>query len=286
MFGSIIPILKEVLRLAVTTTHGISADNDGFGPTVTSHAILDAHEGDSANARRIVIETCISLLSIVPVLGSASGEPTRDKDLTSLVLDSSDESFFLVATVFFSKVRQKILGLNTNNFNKFLSKIGLLVTGNYFYSRREEMLLLLIHFLRSTLPIWLQDNVSSTDNANGVRDLLHWLSNLTTKQLARSWRVRDAIAVFMGEYLVLDPLQKVWSYGGDHIAESQESNKISLDSLPVYMLPQLAADADIRVRFRAAVVNSRLFSIAQSLQLDRMDIYAYLLECLTKNLDE
>ena len=258
-------------------------DNESFGPIKTAQTAEGTHRVGGAIASLCVVETCISFLAVVPILETSSGEPTRDKELTQLVLDCSYERLFLVGPIFFSKIRQRILNLSPNNLKNFLEKLGFLVTGNYTYGRCEKVLLLLIHFLQSTLHIWVQESVRTTDVGKDIGQLLHWLSKLIRNKHARSWKVRDAIAIFFDVYLSQDPRQKVWKFGD---LDSQEIDSPPLDTLPFAMLPCLSADVDIRVRFRAAVVNARLFSIAQSLDLDSMALYSDILQCLTKEIDE
>jgi ataxia telangiectasia mutated family protein len=52
------------------------------------------------------------------------------------------------------------------------------------------------------------------------------------------------------------------------------------------MLPGLGADEDIRVRFRAAVANSRLFTIARVVGQDPILLYDTIKRSLTLNILE
>jgi ataxia telangiectasia mutated family protein len=289
VFGSVLPTFKEILRsrignIAGGPTNAMDIDySESFAPIRNAQATADSQKFGDASAARCVAEVCISSLAVIPVLESSSGEPTRDKELTELVLKCSDERFFLAARVFFTHVRQRILSLSPNGLQNFLDKFSSLVTSNYTYGRREEVLLLLIHFLRSTLRVWLQDNIYHTETGKNVSDLLHWLSHLIKNKTARSWRVRDAITVFFDDYLSQDPTQKFWRSGDD---SSEGPDFEPSDILPATLIPHIAADDDIRVRFRAAVANARLFLIVERLNVDPMNLYRGILSCLTKDIDE
>jgi ataxia telangiectasia mutated family protein len=256
---------------------------ESFGSIKTSHAVAEIERICATSASRCVVEICVSFLAVVPVLESSSDEPTRDKELTDLVLDCSPEFFFFVAPVFFSNVQRRILKLTPNNLKRFLDKFSSVVTGSYTFGRREMVLLLLVFFMQSTLPVWLHENVRATDVGKNVGDFLEWLSQLIKKNSARSWKVRDAIARFLDDYLSHDPSQGFWNSEQDL---SQNTNPVPPDSLPSALLPLMAEDDDIRVRFRVASLNSRLFSIAQPVDVDPMVLYSSVLKHLTKNIDE
>jgi serine-protein kinase ATM len=254
--------------------------SESFGSTKTSLAVAQIEKICAASASRCVVEICVSFLAAVPVLESSSDEPTRDKELTDLVLDCSPEYFLFVAPAFFSNVRRKILNLTPNNLKRFLDKFSSLVAENYTYGRREMVLLLLVFFTQSTLPIWLHENVRSTDVGKNVSDFLQWFSQLIKKNSARSWKVRDAIARFLDDYLSHDPAQSFLN------AEQDLSQNTDPDSLPSALLPLMGEDEDIRVRFRVASLNARLLSVTQPFNVDLMVLYTSILGHMTIDTDK
>ena len=101
-------------------------DGDGFGPIRTTRAITQSaearHQADNVWANQYIANSCMAFLAIVPILQSSSGEPTRDKALTDMVLNCSEDKFLLVGPIYFGKVRQKILNISLNIIDSFLDK--------------------------------------------------------------------------------------------------------------------------------------------------------------------
>jgi ataxia telangiectasia mutated family protein len=251
-------------------------DKDGFGPirtTQTATPLAENQHLNNSGANCCITEICVSFLTLVPILQSSSGEPTRDKELTEFVLDCAAESFILVGYAFFNKICQRTLTLSMNNLDNFLEKLESLLQ-EYAWSRSEKIQLLAVHLLQSTLPLWLQRSVAVADTGHKIRLLCDWLSNMIIKKKARYWRVRDYIARFLEKYLSLDPQQEIWLIRDD--AELLQNNQ-----LPQSMLPSLGADEDIRVRFRAAVLSPRLFSVARTIGRDPMLVYVDIKQYLT-----
>lgn len=260
-------------------------DKDGFGPIRITQAMGAStetrHTDDTCTNRRIA-EICVSFLTVVPILQSSSGEATRDTELTDFVLGSADEKFFLLAPIFLDKVRQRVLSLNINTLDNFLDKLAPLLE-SYAYSRSERAQLLVTQFLHSTLPIWLQKSVATTDVGHRIRQLTGWLSGILRSKKIRYWRVRDAIIRFLDEYLTLDPRQEIWSLPDD---DDDGIDTFEFKQQPAAILPFLGADEDIRVRFRAGVANARLFSIARQIGQDVEGVYVDVKERLTREMDK
>jgi serine-protein kinase ATM len=260
-------------------------DGDGFAPIRTTHSITQAAEAiqqtDSLRATQSIINSCMTFLAIVPILQSSSGEPTRDKDLTELVLNCSDDKFLLVGPIFFGKIRQRILNVSLNILDGFLDKFDQMLKP-YTYSRSEKLQLLTTQFLDSTLHHWKQDAVSSSEVGERIRDLCQWLSNTLRKNQIRSWRTRDCVARFMKRYLAEDTEQTIWSMG----STDEEGGDMQPEALPAAILPMLGADRDIRVRFRVAYENANLFSVARQTGRDPSQLYTEIKKWLTDDIDE
>jgi len=273
--------LKDVLRLIVgqklddsraLQSTNEADDKDGFGPIRTTQRSPETRpQTEVGTAHRCIIEACVSFLAVVPILQSTSGEPTRDKELAELVLNSNDK-FHLVASIFFNKVAHRLLNLSSNNLQQFLDKIEQLLT-QYNYSRSEKMQALATQVLDSTLHLWLQDSVKSSDVGEDIRVLCRWISDILREDKIRSWRLRDLVVRFLDRYLAMDPKQAAWPISED-----------GLEVLPANLLPILGADRDIRVRFRVAVVNARLFSIARDIGCEPLVLYNTIKQRLTIDL--
>lgn len=223
----------------------------------------------------------MTFLAIVPILQSTSGEPTRDKDLTELVLNSADTAFLLVGPVYFAKVRQRILNISLNVLDGFLDKFDQMLK-QYTYSRSEKLQLLTTQFLDATLHHWKQDNVSSSEVGDRIRDLCQWLSDTLRRNQIRSWRTRDCVARFMKRYLVEDPEQVIWTM----VSPDDEGRNIKTEASPAAILPMLGADQDIRVRFRVAFDNASLFTVARKTGRDPSQLYSEIKGWLTDDIDE
>jgi ataxia telangiectasia mutated family protein len=272
--------LRDVLR--IITNHELhdsqslqADDTDGFGPIRTTQPLAETRKQvKDSTLHNHIAEVCVSFLAVVPILQSFSGEPTRDKELTELVLHS-DHNFHLIATLLLDKVRQQRLKLDLSDLDDFLRKIESLLM-QYNYSRSEKLHLLVCRFLDSTSHLWLQDSVTDIEVGDNIRALCHWISKMLKENKIRSWKLRDHVACFFDRYLARNPTQEAWSRDGS----------VSSDSFPSALLPQLGADRDIRVRFRVAVANARLFAIARDVHHKALDLYCAIKDSLTLDLQE
>jgi serine-protein kinase ATM len=276
----------DVQRTRSGTHHAMDIDDgDGFAPIRTTHAITQSAETsqptDSVWANQCIADSCMTFLAIVPILQSSSGEPTRDKDLTELVLNSSDDKFLLLGPLYFGKVRQRILNISLNALDGFLDKFDQMLKP-YTYSRSEKLQLLTTQFLDSTLHHWKQDAVSRSEVGERIRDLCQWLSDALRRNQIRSWRTRDCVARFMRRYLAEDPEQDIWST----VLPDEEGGKVKPEALPAAILPMLGADQDIRVRFRVAFENASLFSVASKTGQDPSQVYSEIKAWLTDDIDK
>lgn len=253
-------------------------EKDGFGKVRSaadhqSQGTAEFFEGSGYT--RCIADVCIGFLANGPILQSASGEPTRDKELTELLLDCADthpEKFLLVCPPWLDNVRRKSFSLSSSGLNRFLDEMGSLL-GRYAYSRREEVQRLIILLLQSTLHIWSGSQTLTDDVACKVQKLCHWLSGLVRDSKISAWRARDSLAVFFDRYLASDPDQISWSTPFDDDEEEQVA-----DLLPSALLPLMSSDKDIRVRFRIAPLIARLFLVAHQVGYPPLALYKTVLE--------
>lgn len=305
--------LRDILRLLVgasgdkTTPSGVGSvdETDGFGP-VRTHATVEipvaSQQGSTyAALNSYVVAMCMSLLSIIPILESTSGEPTRDKDLTTLVLNCHDDQFLAIAQAFFSNIRSGTLTLSATNLNMFLDKFGELLT-RYDYSKSERLQLLTIHFLDSTISVWSETNVASGPVGRRVRELWGFFCKMLKSGKVRSWKIRDQLIRFLDTYLTQDPKQEMWTVYGDgdddddddsdqeNVEEddgiSGKANSSPNRASPTAILPSMGMDEDIRVRWRAAVVNARLFTISRNTNGNQLELYTNVHDHLCKTVEK
>ena len=237
---------------SISNVHQTVDDKDGFGPirTIPAHSSSRTTQAaeDSQPAQQL-LQICISFLTCGPFLQSASGEPTRDKELTEIVLRCAENQparFGLVCPIFLSQVRHGILNLHLKHLDSFLNQMSELLK-QYQFARSERVHQLLVNLLDSTLSTWLTPQAQSSDVGEMVGELCAWLARALRKQKISTWALRDAFAQFLDRYLSLDPSQTYWS--------------TTEEDLPTALLPMMTADYDIRVRFRVAVLNTRLFGL-------------------------
>ena len=247
-------MLRRILVDSSSSAHQTTDvdDKDGFGPirTTPAHGSFRTTQSvEDGQPARQLLQICISFITCGPFLQSGSGEPTRDKELTEIVLRCAENQparFCLVCPIFLNQIRHGTLSLHLKHLDSFLNQMSDLLK-QYQFARSERIHQLLIDLLDSTLSIWLTPQAQSNDVGEMIGELCAWLAKALRKQKISTWALRDALAQFLDRYLFLDPSQTYWS--------STE------EDLPTTLLPMMTADHDIRVRFRVAVLNTRLFDL-------------------------
>lgn len=259
-------------------------DRDGFAPIRTTQVIAaladTGHETSRRQGERRIATLCVNFLAIVPVLQSSSGVPTRNKELTELVLNCPDEEFTVLSPAFFGNIRHKYINIGHVVLDNFLEKLNIMLR-KYRYSRSESLQCLVTEFLDSTLDQWSAESVACSDVGEKVRQLCRWLGDMLLGNKIRSWRTRDAVCRFLTRYIVSDPAQSIWS-----TPLPDDEDEVDKDALPASMLPRLGADQDIRIRFRAATANAMLFEVARRSPRDPAELYANIKGWLTTDIDE
>ncbi|KAF9075300.1 hypothetical protein BDP27DRAFT_1315847 [Rhodocollybia butyracea] len=272
-FSNITDVLRNLLRTILDRNTEVSINiNDNFG---IGHSTGLQSSGDleattaQALALRSLTGVCISFLSVGPLLQQSSGEPTRDKDLTELILNYATPEdmnrFLIVCPVYFDNIRKQILSLTSNDLYRFLEAFEALIH-SYAWGKSESFHMQLLSLLDATLPLWISSVAINQDVGDLFRGLL--VSYSQVAEDFRVWGIRDAIARLYDRYLAQDPSQRVWLCSEDDVETS-----------PMEMLPRFLQDVDIRVRFRAAVLNARLLEIAE----DPMTLYGIIREKYATN---
>jgi ataxia telangiectasia mutated family protein len=289
-FNTVTNTLRGVLRVMLgaessvfPTSQTTAVDNDGFGPirTTTTRQSSDVSEdNDTSYSSRYVLEVCIAFLTVGPTLQSASGEPTRDKSLTELVLNCAEPRptvFLLVCPILFQKTRQGFVNLSVKNLDGFLDELGSLLQ-LYEYARSKRAQLLALQLLDSTLDTWASRQIAMGEVLGKVQHICGWLSGALKKQKVKDWLVRDFFAQFLDRYLAKDPDQSTWS--------DQGGEEDLTECLPNALLPMMNSDEDIRVRFRVAVINARLFAVVRHVECLAVALYDSIKQWYTVDLDE
>ncbi|KAG5638353.1 hypothetical protein H0H81_000486 [Sphagnurus paluster] len=288
-FMNISTALRDLLCISLgskptsqTGSHAMDIDEqDGFEPIRTAteqHSTVKNESSGDGQLQHFVLDVCISFLVVGPALLSVSGEPTRDKELLELVLACAEprpESFLSAFPIILQKCRQGTLKLSVQSLDNFLDELhNLLVLHHYAKSHRLQSLS--TQLLASTLDIWAVPEVPISEATSKVADILGWLSGALHKKKIRSWVVRDLLAKLFDRYLARNPTENTWNQGLEALKDVPS---------PSVLLPTMGSDDDIRVRFRVAVLNARLFALARHKGLTISHIYMLIKKQLTVDLD-
>ena len=273
-FVGLLDALRNALRLAVGQTLGtgpqaIAAvdDSDGFGPVRDAHAVTslsttrNAQQDEVHNSR--IVDSCMTVLAVVPILQSSSGESTRDRALADLVLESESHEFLTLGPAYCEQVGRRTLNLSTATLKALLEKL-MELSKKYSYQGNEETLLLVVNTLDRTSHVWMDPTVATSEAGGRARTFAWETIDRLLERSQRSWRVTDAIIRFLDRYLTKDPSQEIWAM------PFQQADSPEEDQFPAAVLPTLGNDDDIRVRFRIAATSPRLLTVGRLAQRDLM----------------
>jgi ataxia telangiectasia mutated family protein len=254
-------------------------DTDGFGDIMTTHTGLPTQEDtahdDLTAANRYLADLCITFLATTPVLRSSSAEVLRDRELTKLIVHCPAERLLLIGNAVLGSVRRRVWSLDIVVLNALLDKLGDLLD-LHAHNRNVDTQLMAVDLLDSTSHFWLQKSNADSDVGDHIRDLCGWLSHNMMKRKFVSWRMRDFASQFFARYIAQDPSESFWPT----VYQKKPIER------PSTIIPILNMDQDIRVRFRAAVVNARLFTLARFASQNSLDMYNIIKEGLTKDLSK
>lgn len=146
---------------------------------------------------------------------------------------------------------------------------------------------LVIEVLDATMHLWLHPTTDA-EFRKAVAKALNQLKedcideeetdeeNINGKineQRIKSWRCRDRFVQFFDHYFQRDRLHDAWSWS-------------IIQSMLEGFLYRMLSDVDIRVRFRAAAVVPRLFTIEGFARREPLELYDEIRRKLTNALDE
>lgn len=288
-FAATLGQLRSVLRMVVgraldadSRAQGQLDDADGFGPIRTMHSVASSvirdAEKDAAHNLH-VIDTCITALAVVPILQSSSGEATRDRVLTDLILSSDPDEFLLLAPSYCEQLLRRTLNISHSNLEELLEKLAD-ICQPYAFKNRIDTRLLVVRILDATSHIWMHPTQVSTPLGELARGYCQQTVMLLRAKSQNCWLVQDAIIRFLDSYLAKDPEQVVWQTPIDEASPNVED-------LPSEVLPALGSDVDIRIRFRIAATSPRLFRVATAAGPKAMDaVYHQVRSQLSVNPDQ
>ncbi|KAJ6610217.1 hypothetical protein B0H10DRAFT_2438144 [Mycena sp. CBHHK59/15] len=275
-FEAVMKVQRDLLRDLIGVLH-----TDGFV----------ADQSQDINKRKAehssiccIAQVCIAFLTVIPVLQSASGEPSNDRELTDLVLtcaETQTETALLIYSIFLSNVRQKTIALSKLNLDLLLDELKTMLI-SYRYARSDKAQMMVIQLLDCTLHIWAVASEST------VRELCAFLPKALragdeSRTHIRSWKIRDALARLFDRYLMNDPSEASWFQESDFA--DPDDRVAAKQRVPTKVLPAMNRDEDIRVRFRAAVLNAHLFAVGRKTGLDAATMYKPIFESYPRNLE-
>lgn len=273
--------MKTTLRVVLARITGRSLTLDGVDPddqddfgstrgTTTAAPIEAQRQSGGRTSVEAILDVCMSFLAVGPILQSSGEEPTRDRELTDIVLNCDGDEFLLASKTYLANIRRRSLNINLATLDNLLVKFGSLST-QYIYQLNNELRLMIIRLLDSTAHLWTQPDLTGNDTVDKVRHFFRWLLELVqvtkdehgkkTKTKVRSWRVRDAFVAFLARYMALDPFERIWAARSPSVDDGDADSSDGHPTLPSHALPTINQDDDIRVRFRSAYANATLFNL-------------------------
>ncbi|KIM44739.1 hypothetical protein M413DRAFT_442693 [Hebeloma cylindrosporum] len=262
-------------------------DKDGFGPIRTIHqnppnSATGVRNPEEDRPTQHLLQLCAGFLACGPFLQSPSAEPTRDKELVQLLLETArtmPDKICHISSIFFRQVRRGTLSLNPKHLCDLYTQFGDLL-GQYSFSKSERFLGVVLDLLTCSFGARSDPHASAAEEVQeNFCQLCGWLSKMLKKNLMRSWRLRDTFARFIELYLLDDPSQSSWT------PDNNEPGTDDSPQCPPLCLPQLSADIDIRVRFRVAVINTRLLAFSKHINLEPLQMYDIMKRSYTLHLD-
>ena len=256
--------------------NGYTEDNDmdvdGFSQTRSSslagHII---YEAISTSESKPCVDLCISALSILPAIQSDEGRGTRDKELVQILNDCPGHVFPLILPITLNQMKAKALSVTPETISEIIFVLGEL-RASYFYGRSEAVQYLMIDVLDASMDLWLPPTVDS-ELKHLICKALERLNDDVDEGRIQSWKCRDRFVQFFDHYFRADRVQESWAWD------------IIQKRLTEFLYPRLG-DVDIRVRFRAATVVPRLFTIEGFAHRNPLELYAEMRQDLTSDLNE
>ncbi len=246
----------------IAGTVGLESDErDGFGPVriIAGQTSFNQQERSDYDPFTIrTLQVCMRFVAAGPLLRSISGEPTKDTEVTEVILGCGTENsngFLTGFSLLLSEIQRKTFSFG-NHLQRFLDALNMFFIP-YEHKHSKRMQQVLSQFLYAILELWL----GSADVRDQVQDLPNWLLKHHRKGKAKYRTERDAFIRFIDKLVFRQPHSLEWLLLKENEGLSEEH---LLTLLP---LKAWNEDNDIRVRFRVAILNARLFHALQHLDI-------------------
>jgi serine-protein kinase ATM len=287
-FDQVMVDLRKALQVLtasqVSTYVGDEGDQD-FSNIQIANSTPSASRAHG-RAHELCIQICLTFLAVAPMLQSGTHNATHDKQLVTLLQKCDASAFLALAPEFFQSVRMKHQYISVKTAEMLTDRLEEVLSKSYDSARSVGATLLGIQFLHSTSHLWMQPAVADSQLCKSVRLLHGWLSKMISKDKMISWRVRDRLVCYLDHYLTIDPHEAFWSLPIEGEGAEDEETYLDEECLPSRILPRLADDGDVRVRFRVAVANGRLLRTTEVTGIDPLPIYERMKNGLTVYLDQ
>jgi ataxia telangiectasia mutated family protein len=248
-------------------------ERDGFGPVRVVAGQSGPLQSGIPEADPFIsrtMEICLRFVVNGPLLHSLSGEPTKDTEVIDAVLAcdvDNPEGFLIGFPLLLSDIQRGTFSLG-GNLDRCLKVLGKILT-SYKYQKSERMLQVTCQLLNAILESWL----NSAEVREGVEDLLDFLLKRNLRKQARYRSERDAFIRFVEQVVIHQPHSLEW------VLEEKLTKEVLLTMLPLGLWN---TDNDVRVRFRAAVLNARIFHALQPLDISPSLFYTGLQQYLNQ----
>src|SRR3979490_1463653 len=115
--------MKMTLRVVFARISGRSLRSDGIeaedqddfdlpGGTIIAAPVEALRQTNNRIYVESILDVCMSFLAIGPILQSSGEEPTRDRELTDIVLNCDGDEFLLASKAYLVNVRRRALNIN------------------------------------------------------------------------------------------------------------------------------------------------------------------------------
>lgn len=164
--------------------------------------------------------------------------------------------FLAPLNLFFQEVENGVVCLSATQLDAFIEEAGGHLKKTYMINKNTSFIKLIIKIMNAGLTTWIHSNNPSPSVQTlrqKVQKLCQFISqNINNQHYFDSWRLRNAIALFLQRYLRHDPLQTHW------ILDTVDDNS---HFLPRSLLFTMNRDVDARTRYLLATINPDLFSL-------------------------
>ncbi|PPQ64768.1 hypothetical protein CVT24_007854 [Panaeolus cyanescens] len=214
-------------------------------------------------------------------LRGRSLQPHRDFNQNSALIDTMldcitgakyQNSFEAPLNIFFEEVENDTLSLSASQLESFLCEVGKSFQFNYGVNRSSSFRKLVIKIMNAGLPVWINSQSSSSPVQSlrvKVKHICSYFAKATVEKVRLvSWRLKNALALFLERYLRHEPPSDEWLHP-KYMQEDYEH------LLPRSLLFLLNKDHDARTRFRVATINPKLFTLMHSSEIT--DVYDHII---------